>query len=64
MEGKSSSTASPCSEYAGAQEFNADRPEAHLNLAACLGRERKFDRAEAELKNGTITGPPPSLAQQ
>jgi predicted CXXCH cytochrome family protein len=37
-------------EYVSAQELNADRPEAHLNLGLLYARENHFDRAEAELK--------------
>lgn len=37
-------------EYVSAQELNADRPEAHLNLALLHARENQFEKAEAELK--------------
>ena len=37
-------------EYIAAQEFDADRPEAHMNLGLLFAREGKPDRAEAELK--------------
>ena len=37
-------------EYVSAQELNADRPEAHLNLGLLYARENRFDKAEAELK--------------
>ena len=37
-------------EYIAAQQFNADRPEAHLNLALLYAREKHFQDAEAELK--------------
>ena len=37
-------------EYVSAQELNADRPEAHLNLGLLYARENHFDKAEAELK--------------
>ena len=37
-------------EYINAQELNADRPEAHLNLGLLYARENHFDKAEAELK--------------
>jgi tetratricopeptide (TPR) repeat protein len=37
-------------EYVAAQELDADRPEAHMNLALLFVREGKPDRAEAELK--------------
>jgi tetratricopeptide (TPR) repeat protein len=35
-------------EYVGAQEFNADRPEAHSNLGLLFGREKRFPEAERE----------------
>jgi len=44
-------------EYVAAQELNADRPEAHLNLALLFVKERKFDRAEAELKTALSLDP-------
>jgi len=37
-------------EYIAAQEFDADRPEAHMNLGLLFAREGKPDRAEDELK--------------
>ena len=37
-------------EYVGAQQLNADRPEAHLNLGLLYAKENRFDKAEAELK--------------
>lgn len=37
-------------EYVAAQELEADRPEAHMNLGLLFVREGKPDRAEAELK--------------
>ena len=37
-------------EYVSAQQLNADRPEAHLNLGLLYARENHFDKAEAELK--------------
>src|SRR5207237_6962592 len=37
-------------EYIAAQELDADRPEAHMNLGSLFAREGKPDRAEAELK--------------
>jgi tetratricopeptide (TPR) repeat protein len=36
-------------EYVAAQNLNADRPEAHINLAALFEREKRFDQAEREL---------------
>jgi tetratricopeptide (TPR) repeat protein len=44
-------------EYVAAQELNADRPEAHLNLAVLFVKERKFERAEAELKTALLLDP-------
>ncbi len=37
-------------EYVSAQELDADRPEAHMNLGLLYAREKHFDQAEAELK--------------
>ncbi len=37
-------------EYIAAQNLNADRPEAHLNLALLFAKEQHLDRAEDELK--------------
>ena len=37
-------------EYISAQQLNADRPEAHLNLGLLYARENHFDKAEEELK--------------
>ncbi|MBF6571374.1 MAG: HEAT repeat domain-containing protein [Candidatus Binataceae bacterium] len=37
-------------EYIAIQQLNADRPEAHLNLALLYAREKHFQDAEAELK--------------
>jgi predicted CXXCH cytochrome family protein len=37
-------------EYIAAQELDADRPEAHMNLGLLFAREGKPDRAETELK--------------
>jgi predicted CXXCH cytochrome family protein len=44
-------------EYVAAQEFNADRPEAHLNLGLLYARENHLDRAEAELKTALSVDP-------
>ena len=38
------------SEYIAAQNLNGDRPEAHMNLALMYAGQRRFDRAQAELK--------------
>ena len=37
-------------EYINAQELNADRPEAHLNLGLLYARQNHLDKAETELK--------------
>jgi predicted CXXCH cytochrome family protein len=37
-------------EYLDVQRQNDDRPEAHLNLSSLYIRQKRFDRAEAELK--------------
>jgi tetratricopeptide (TPR) repeat protein len=47
-------------EYISAQQLNADRPEAHLNLGVLSARENHFDKAEAELR--TALSLDPSLA--
>jgi tetratricopeptide (TPR) repeat protein len=44
-------------EYIGAQELNADRPEAHLNLGLLYAKENHFDKAEAELKTALSLDP-------
>jgi predicted CXXCH cytochrome family protein len=44
-------------EYINAQELNADRPEAHLNLGLLYARENHFDKAEAELKTALSLEP-------
>jgi tetratricopeptide (TPR) repeat protein len=36
-------------EYVATQEFNADRPEAHLNLALLFAHQREFAKAESQL---------------
>src|SRR5262249_31527949 len=37
-------------EYMAAQEFNADRPESHLNLGLLYAAQRRADAAEAQLR--------------
>ena len=37
-------------EYIAAQQLNADRPEAHLNLGLLRAKQNQFDLAEAEFK--------------
>jgi Flp pilus assembly protein TadD len=44
-------------EYIGAQELNADRPEAHLNLGLLYVKEDHFDKAEVELKTALSLDP-------
>jgi predicted CXXCH cytochrome family protein len=44
-------------EYVDAQQLNADRPEAHLNLGLLYARENHFDKAEAELKTALSLDP-------
>jgi tetratricopeptide (TPR) repeat protein len=44
-------------EYVSAQQLNADRPEAHLNLGLLYARENHFDKAEAELKTALSLDP-------
>ena len=41
-------------EYIAAQNLNADRPEAHLNLALLFAKEQHLDRAEDELKTALL----------
>jgi len=47
-------------EYIAAQELNADRPEAHSNLALLFAREKRFAEAKREL--GTALSLDPSFA--
>jgi tetratricopeptide (TPR) repeat protein len=44
-------------EYIAAQELNADRPEAHLNLALLFAGKGQIDRAEAELQRAISIDP-------
>jgi tetratricopeptide (TPR) repeat protein len=44
-------------EYIAAQELNADRPEALLNLGALFARQGKLDHAEAKLKSALALVP-------
>ena len=44
-------------EYISAQQLNADRPEAHMNLGLLYARENHFDKAEAELKTALSLDP-------
>jgi tetratricopeptide (TPR) repeat protein len=53
----SADSARATDEYVAAQQLDADRPEAHMNLALLFVREGKPDRAEAELKTALSLGP-------
>jgi len=44
-------------EYISAQQLNADRPEAHMNLGLLYARENHLDQAEAELKTALSLDP-------
>ncbi len=44
-------------EYVAAQELNADRPEAHLNLALLFTREKQFGDAESQLRDALSLRP-------
>ena len=44
-------------EYIGAQQLNADRPEAHLNLGLLYAKQNHFDKAEQELKTALSLDP-------
>ena len=44
-------------EYIAAQELNADRPEAHLNLALLFAKEQRFDEAKRELQTALSLDP-------
>ena len=44
-------------EYVAVQQFNADRPESHLNLASLFERENDPASAEAELKTALSLDP-------
>jgi tetratricopeptide (TPR) repeat protein len=44
-------------DYIAAQKLNADRPEAHLNLALLDGRQNRVDQAEAELRTALSLDP-------
>jgi predicted CXXCH cytochrome family protein len=44
-------------EYIAAQELNADRPEAHVNLALLFAKERHFDEARKELETAQSLDP-------
>jgi tetratricopeptide (TPR) repeat protein len=44
-------------QYIAAQELNADRPEAHLDLALLYARRTRFGEAESELRNALSLEP-------
>src|SRR5208282_4961609 len=44
-------------EYIAAQELNADRPEAHLNLGLLYAKQNHFDKAAAELETALSLDP-------
>ena len=44
-------------EYIAAQELNADRPEAHSNLALLFAREKRYPEAERELRTALSLDP-------
>jgi tetratricopeptide (TPR) repeat protein len=44
-------------EYVAAQELNADRPEAHLNLALLFVRQKQYELAKSELDNALSLDP-------
>jgi len=44
-------------EYISAQQLNADRPEAHLNLGLLYAKQNHLDKAEAELKTALSLDP-------
>jgi tetratricopeptide (TPR) repeat protein len=44
-------------EYVAAQELNADRPEAHLNLALLFVRQKQYAWAKSELDNALSLDP-------
>ncbi len=44
-------------EYIAAQEFNADRPEAHLDLALLSAREKQYGKAESQLRDALSLEP-------
>ncbi len=44
-------------EYIAAQEFNADRPEAHLDLALLFAREKQYGKVESQLRDALSLEP-------
>jgi tetratricopeptide (TPR) repeat protein len=51
------SFSSATDEYATAQELNADRPEAHMNLGLLYAKENRFDKAEVEFTTALSLDP-------
>ena len=49
-DGEAAALARATDEYVAAQQLNADRPEAHLDLALLFARTNRPAKAEAELK--------------
>ena len=49
-------------EYIAAQELNADRPEAHLDLALLFAKEQHLDKARTELETALALDPSFSVA--
>lgn len=56
-EGESAALQRAVGEYIAAQELNADRPEAHSNLALLFAREKRFDEAQRELATALALDP-------
>ena len=44
-------------EYVAAQELNADRPEAHMNLGLLYAKENRFDRAAVQFEAALLLDP-------
>ncbi len=44
-------------DYAAVQELNADRPEAHLNLALLFTQEKEFGKAQSQLRDALSLEP-------
>jgi Flp pilus assembly protein TadD len=55
--GASAALEKAISEYVAAQQLNADRPEAHSNLALLFAREKRFGEAKAELNSALSLDP-------
>jgi tetratricopeptide (TPR) repeat protein len=57
LAGDAAAMSRAAAEYVAAQELNADRPEAHLNLALLFTQERQFGRAETQLREALSLQP-------